>query len=418
MFAAFVVLADSEADTREINNVYDRLTTNGWVRAGKAINDRNLIAANNGVVDLTGCGKDKNGDWTLPVIKPFSPAYHFVAKIATDYSPKAWMSEPVIKDGDKPWKPSEWLKQLANDDKQVYTLLLQVVGDACQSSYSRRQAVWLVGNPNNTRGNGANGKSTFEALVEAIVGSSNAAHLKIDQFGERFALNELMGKSLVIGDDVQAGKFIKDQSAFNSAVTGDVLRADIKNRQPINFTFSGTIIQSTNGMPRFANQSEGTNRRMLIVPFMAQFNIKQANDAVKTDYVKRAEVREYLLSLAILTICKQPTFKQPKVSQKLLDEFATGNDQVATFMEETDWTSEVIPVQWAYDKFKAAMADAGFNSPKSRPQFVKDLVEYGYVKAKKHVSQDNFNEVPAGSTDFSQDEYMGKYTSCLVKQSA
>lgn len=401
LFSNYVHKVQPASTSKQIADVYNILTDDDRVRDGKPIQEKMLVACANGVFDLK----------QQKLVK-FSPRYHFVAKIATAYNPS--VQEPVIKTKDgKEWKPLDWLKTLANGDKEVLAVLLQIIGDACQSSYSRRQAVWLVGNPENAKGNGANGKSTFEALVEAIVGKENTAHLKADQFSERFALNELMGRSLVIGDDVQAGKFIEDQSSFNSAVTGDTLRADIKNKQPVNFTFSGTIVQSTNEMPRFNNQTGGTNRRMLIVPFMAQFGLSKADEDIKTDYIHRKEVREWLLKYSLLIAGKTDKFVQPKVSQELLKDFEKGNDQVANFMDENDFKSTTLPVRWAYQQFEQFCMDSGFRRPLSKPQFSKRMGEFGWMKKKTRVTEESFKE--GYQFDSSIREYTDKIVWCLVK---
>lgn len=400
LFSSYAHKIQPSMTTKQISDLYSVLSDDDRVRDGKPSHEKMLVACANGVFDL----KQQK-------LVSFGPKFHFVAKIATSYNPT--VTEPVIKTKNGEWNPLEWLKTLANGDKEVLTVLLQIIGDACQSSYSRRQAVWLIGNPETAKGNGANGKSTFEALVEAIVGSENTAHLKVDQFSERFALNELMGRSLVVGDDVQAGKFIEDQSSFNSAVTGDTLRADIKNKQPVNFTFSGTIVQSTNEMPKFANQTGGTNRRMLIVPFMAQFDLSKANEDIKTDFIHRQEVREWLLKYSLLIAGKTDKFIQPKVSQSLLKDFETGNDQVANFMEENEFSSTTLPVRWAYQQFEQFCMDSGFRRPLSKPQFAKRMSEFGWMKKKTRVTEDSFTE--GSQFDVNIREYIGKAVWCLVK---
>jgi putative DNA primase/helicase len=401
LFNNLVHKVQPAATQKQLNDIYSILTDDDRVRDGQPMHDKMLVACKNGVFDLS---KQK--------LVKFSPRYHFVSKIATKYNPS--VQEPIIKTKKGQWKPSTWLKTLANNDKEVLAVLLQIIGDACQSSYSRRQAVWLIGDTNSNKKNGSNGKSTFEALVEAVVGNENTAHLKVDQFSERFALNELMGKSLVIGDDVQAGQYIADQSSFNSAVTGDVLRADIKNKQPFNFTFNGTIIQSTNEMPKFANQTEGTNRRMLIVPFLQHFDLNSADENIKTDYIHRSAVREWLLKYSLLVAGKTDKFIQPKVSQSLMEDFARGNDQIANFMDEINWTSSLIPLGWAYTKFQEFCRDSGFSRPMTKPAFTKRMAEYGWTKKKTRVTEDKFKET-ISDFDYSGDDFMNKITWCLTK---
>ncbi|MFD1428675.1 phage/plasmid primase, P4 family [Lacticaseibacillus mingshuiensis] len=392
------------ATEKDCQNVKAILDDDDMVANGKAIHVKELVACNNGIARI--------GDGKLSLIQ-FSPKYHFCAKVATNLVPDA--EKPIIHlENGGTWDPVSWLRELACNDDQLLVALIQVIGDAAQSSYSRKKAIWLIGNPKSSKANGANGKSTYEALLESIIGQENTAHLKVDQFSERFALGEIFQKSLVIGDDVQAGKYIDDQSNFNSAVTGDTLRADVKNQQPFNFTFGGSIVQSTNQLPKFANQTGGTNRRMLILPFMANFNGKNANDKIKTDYIHRQNVREYLLAKGLLASALKDEFMQPQVSQKLLNDFEVGNDQVANFIDENNWTSEVVPLVWGYSKFAQFCKDAGFTHPLTRPAFTQRMTEFGWVKKKGRVTHENFVETKAFN-DMSGDEFFGKNTSCLVK---
>src|SRR5699024_11340730 len=88
-----------------------------------------------------------------------------------------------------------------------------------------------------------------------------------DLFDHEFKPSVLEGKTLVIGDDVPVGVNIEDSSNFNSVVTGDSILVNVKKKQPYRAVFRCTVIQSTNGMPRFKNKTGGTNRRLIIVPF-------------------------------------------------------------------------------------------------------------------------------------------------------
>lgn len=401
IFTNYLMMVSKNVTSKVIDNVKTQLRADDMVKDGHEEDSQWLVPCNNTIVDLKHMSKID-----------YCPFYHFVSKIATNFSPDA-LKKDINIDG---WKPGEWLMSLACNDSGLYKLLFEIIGDAAQSNYCRQMAVWLVGNQNNQSKNGSNGKSTFETLIRAIVGDNNVANLKADQFSERFALNDLIGKSCVIGDDVQSGIFIENQSSFNSAVTGDVIRADIKNKQPISFVFRGTIIQSTNGLPKFMNQSNGTNRRMLAVPFNASFPAAIANDAIKTDYVHRQAVREWFLANALLIVSRAPKFDIPKQSKDAISQFAKGNDQLANFMDEKAeelglTESTVVPLNWLYPRFVSFCDDYGFAHPLSRPSFTQRMIEYGWTKAKKCASKDTFH--PEYSADVKN--YEGKRQACLVK---
>ena len=48
-------------------------------------------------------------------------------------------------------------------------------------------------------------------------------------------------------------------------------------------------------MPKFKDKTGGTLRRLLIVPFNANFNGIKENLKIKEDYIKNQQVLEYVL---------------------------------------------------------------------------------------------------------------------------
>ncbi|MUK60045.1 DNA primase, partial [Pseudomonas aeruginosa] len=160
-------------------------------------------------------------------------------------------------------------------------------------------------------------------------GYSNIASLKVNEFDERFKLSVLEGKTAVIGDDVPVGVYVDDSSNFKSVVTGDPVLVEFKNKPLYRATFKCTVIQSTNGMPKFKDKTGGTLRRLLIVPFNANFNGIKENFKIKEDYIKNPQVLEYVLYKAINLDFE--TFDIPDASEKMLEVFKEDNDPVYGF---------------------------------------------------------------------------------------
>lgn len=267
--------------------------------------DKDLITVKNGVVDLK-----------RMKLLPFSHKYVFDTTIDTAYNPN--IKEPNVNG----WTPSQWLDDLACGNEQIKLLLLQVIADAVNGNYSRRKAILLYGN-------GSNGKGTFQALIENIVGLQNCANLKINQFGERFALSQLIGKTVVIGDDLGAGIYIDDSGAFNSVITNDAVLIEFKGQQMFSARLYCTVIQSTNEMPKMRNRSDGTYRRLIIVTFNAKFQGDGDNWKIKDEYINRDDVKEWFLQEALKL--KFDKFIEPDISKDLLEQYKQENDPVADF---------------------------------------------------------------------------------------
>lgn len=273
-------------------------------------NDEDLAPVENGIYNR----KTKK-------LMPFSKEYVFLSTTDTKYNEKA--NNPKIKTNNGIFDIEEWLYELSNHDKEVYTLLWQVISDVVNPNISRRKSIWLYGE----RGN--NGKGTFQELITNLVGIENVASLKVKQFNERFALSNLIGTMCCIGDDNNPNEYVDDVSNYKSAITGDTLLMEVKHKQSFSDVYKGTIIQSMNGYPRVKDTTDGFNRRILIVPFLKSFNPSNDDWRIKDEYIKNRRIREYVLKKALNLDFER--FIEPKVSKQALSEFKEENDTVLEF---------------------------------------------------------------------------------------
>lgn len=303
----------------------------------------------------------KNGVFNLKTkqLEPFTPDYVFTSKIATPY-----VEDPELPVIDS-WSVESWMHSIACGDEQVIQLLWEVISDAINGNYSRRQSIWLVGD-------GSNGKGTYQQLLHNLIGSENIAPLKIDQFSKKFRLAMLLEKVCCIGDDVQAGVYIDDSSDFNSVVTADYVAVEIKNKSPFGAIFYLTVIQSTNGMPKVRNRSNGTYRRFIIVPFNANFEGNSDNWKIKDEFIKDQRVLSYVLHKAINMDFER--FTVPDVSKKLLEEYKRENDPLVDFKENVFDLLDVkrIPFYVVYSLYKEFCKSNGF-TPASKIRFSKEF---------------------------------------------
>lgn len=98
-------------------------------------------------------------------------------------------------------------------------------------------------NPNRTRkklvimvGDGNNGKGTFQALLENLIGRANISNLKPDQFGKEFYLSALDGKVCNIGDDI-SNKYLDEVSDLMSVASGDPVQVNRKGKDTYEATY-------------------------------------------------------------------------------------------------------------------------------------------------------------------------------------
>lgn len=269
---------------------------------------------------------------------PFNPNVIATRKVKAEYNPNA--VEPTING----WKPTEWLKGLFNHDKESYELAIQIIR-ATVTGKTLDNIFWL-------HGVGGTGKGTFQALLENLVGAENTASFKIDEKNGRFDTSILIGKSVVIGDDVQKDVVIKDTSIVFSLATGDPIRIEDKGKRPYTTRLKMTVVQSSNGFPRMNADKNAIDRRFRVLSF-SELKGKPDN-RIKNDYINRPEVLEYLVKLAIETPFKDI---EPQRSIDFLNEEYKEMNPVADFVDRF-FNDDVIqckyvPNGYVFECFKA-----------------------------------------------------------------
>lgn len=325
MIKRYISYVEQTLTERQAEDVIYKISNIAEVK--EKTNSRYLIPVNNGIFNLE-----------TKKLEPFNSDYIFTSKIATNYNDKAAL--PMI-DG---WNVEEWINGLSNGEDDLNTLLWQVISASMNGNYTRKQAIWLYGQ-------GRTGKGTFQDLISNLVGKKNVATLKVNQFSERFALPMLEEKVVCIGDDVPAHVYIDDSSNFNSVVTGDSVRVERKNKDGYSTNFYMTVIQSTNGLPRIHNKTEGTYRRFLIVQFKEAFTNDNDNWSIKNDYIKRKDVLEYVLQKAIKLDFEK--FITPESSKQIMEQYKVENDPIRDFKVSIfdQFTSTRIPAYLLYQYF-------------------------------------------------------------------
>ena len=326
-------------------------------------------------------------------LEPFNSKHIFTSTIATKYNPQA--KPPDIKG----WNVNKWFSELMSNDDELVQLLWEIISASTNGNYSYRKGVWFVGKGND-------GKGTVQALIMNLIGRENVASVKAEQFSERFALSQVVGKTCIIGDDSQVN-YLDNAGNYFSVITGDPVPIEAKGKTPTLAVFNKLIIQSANFLPKFRNKSNGTYRRMLIVPFNKSYTAETDNWKIKDDYIKRPEVLEYVLKKALSLNFDR--FINPKATQELLEEFKKSNDTIMGFVSEpfAELVSDFLPTTFITAYYKAWCEIEGV-LPFSKREFeirLPDHIKEEWIKATKRPHTAGFNR----AIDLHRAEELGKF---------
>jgi P4 family phage/plasmid primase-like protien len=115
-------------------------------------------------------------------------------------------------------------------------------------------------------GEGNNGKSVVCAALTALLGEANVSQVALENFANRFALAQTLGKLANIASEV--GELDKAAEGTLKAFTsGDRMSFDRKGKSLLDAAPSARLVLATNNRPRFSDRSNGVWRRLLLVPF-------------------------------------------------------------------------------------------------------------------------------------------------------
>ncbi len=314
-------------------------------------NEPFLIPVNNGIYNK------KTGE-----LEEFTPDYVFTTKISTNFNSN--VNSPVING----WEFNEWLSSIACNDEEIIKLLWQVIADSLNGNHTRGKAIFFTGS-------GSNGKGTFQDLIQNLIGRKNIAALKIKDFDDKHAMSELVGVTCVIGDDNAPGDYVDDSSNFKSVITGDIVRVEEKYVKAYNDSFKCTVIQSTNGLPRFKDTTGALYERLLIVPFDASFKGVTKNRNIKNKYIADKRVLEYILYHALQLDFED--FINPSKSIDALHEYKIDNDPIYEFKNEVfdDFEALKIPKAMVYAFYCDFCQKNGYK-PKSNKAFHKEFKQF------------------------------------------
>lgn len=273
-------------------------------------------------------------------LEPFNHEQIFTSKIQTNYvdDPKEPVINYTVAGVDKVWCPSAWFKELACNDPEIERLLWQVTNEVVTPGFRRGKFINLVGLLA-----GANGKGAFQELLKALVGQKNAAPTKLHSLAGEFGLDGLEGKSLAIADDEPTNTPVTDSAVINSIATGDEVKINPKNEHPHGVYLQLTIIVSSNGLVTFSNRG-GTKRRILLVPFNAAFDNKFKWEKIRSEYIHRQDVLEFVLWKALhADFTEFDKYDIPQATLELTKEFIVDNSTIESFKTNV-WQNKDYPL--------------------------------------------------------------------------
>lgn len=298
------------------------------IKEDTPISPANYIAFRNGIYDL-------NTDSLLE----FTPEIVVHNKIPFDYEPGIYNE-----------LADRTLNKIACGDPAVRALLEEAVGYCFyRRNEGLRKSFILIGERQN-------GKSTYLAMVQHLLGEENVSSLDLKELGDRFKTAEIVGKLANIGDDIE-DEFIVNPAIFKKLVTGNPITVERKGFDPFPFSNYAKLLFSANDIPRIKDKSGSVMSRLVIIPFNATFSKEDPDFDPFIKYkLIQDEPTKYLIRLGIeglKRILKNQEFTRSERVEQELKEYEEDNNPILLFFSDLE-EEEVLnePTARVYMKYK------------------------------------------------------------------
>lgn len=268
------------------------------------------------------CVNCLNGELSLQrdgwMMHPHRREHYRTSQVPVEYQPKATAG-----------RFSSFLAQVFKGDpdcNEKAQALLEMVGYSLMAHTRHERFIILVGS-------GANGKSVFLAVLEALLGKHNVAGVQPSQFENKFQRAHLLNKLANIVTEIKQGEVI-DDAALKGIVSGEATTVERKFKDPFVMHPYATCWFGTNHMPHTRDFSDALFRRALIVPFNNVFKPELGNCDPNLKSALVAELPGILnMALAAYARALKHGFTMPESCRQAREEWRLEADQVQQFIE-------------------------------------------------------------------------------------
>ena len=313
------------------------------------LSDTNYIACANGLLNID----------TLE-LEEFTPNYVCKNKIAVSYNPAA--TGDIL---------DYTLDKISCNNDKLRRIIEEMIGYCLLRRNELGKSFILTGV-------GSNGKSTILDIIKELIGEDNISSLGMNELGTRFKTAELYGKMVNVGDDI-SNSYIDDNSIFKKLVTGESVNVERKGADPFDFRNTSKLIFSANEVPRINDTSQGLMRRLVIIPFNAQFKSTDDDfDPFIKDKLTTTESLQYLLNLAVAglkRVLERRDFEKVEEVQEELHEYEKENNPLLEFIEDHKIDNEETTTTY---KRYVIWCQEGNLKPLSRIVFTRNVKKHGY----------------------------------------
>ena len=230
-------------------------------------------------------------------------------------------------------------------------------------------------------GTGANGKSVFFEIVNALLGSEYVSSFTLQSLtNENGYFRAKLANKLVNYASEINGKL--EASIFKQLVSGEPVEARLPYGQPFMLKQYAKLIFNCNELPKDVEHTNAYFRRFLIIPFDVTIPENEQNKNLHNEIIENelSGVFNWVLE-GLNRLLEQKKFSACEAAQKALEQYKTESNSVKLFLDEYEYTSSPMDyeiIKDLYSEYRTFCFEDGMPAFK-KSNFINQLKSMGFV---------------------------------------
>jgi len=230
-------------------------------------------------------------------------------------------------------------------------------------------------------GTGANGKSVFFEVVNALLGTENVCSYSLQSLTDvsgyyrAMIANKLVNYASEINGNLET-------SIFKQLVSGEPVEARLPYGRPMQIKQYSKLIFNCNELPKEVEHTNAYFRRFLIIPFDVTIPELEQDKQLHTKIIENELSGVFNWVLEGLTrLLDQKRFSHCEAARQAVEQYKTESDSVKLFIDEHRYepsTTDYKLIKEMFLEYRTYCQEAGFKAVQ-RVNFAKRLKTYGIL---------------------------------------
>jgi len=235
-------------------------------------------------------------------------------------------------------------------------------------------------------GTGANGKSVFFEIINALLGSQNISNYSLQSLtNENGYFRAKIANKLVNYASEINGKL--ETASFKQMASGEPLQARLPYGEPFILNEYAKLIFNCNDLPKDVEHTNAYFRRFLIIGF----------DVTIPEYKQDKELANKIISNELSgvfnwilqgldRILKHKKFSKCEAVENAREDYEKQSDSVKMFIEDFEYkgSNDYTAIKDLYTQYKWFCIEDGFR-PVNKPNFMKRLRHFKIIVERKNI---------------------------------